>query len=385
MPEKGKSVKDLRGAVSFRSGGTRQFVGYELPTTKNFSLNSYNWTENYNINGSDPLMDMTNVPKLILTEKQPIKKPDWSKVLADASALENLPGIKQIVQVFNTGPNAISQTAGANFLNKLSDKYSSNIAESKKLLDISDLEDLIEGPTINTYEIPFFNTMYLSSNNKDNWSTGSALENAGSTAELINDGFQMNILKHPQWQNSNSEGQGWDTQFYLINKDLDALQKNFTFINAIFPGTQWVRMKAATVGSQDDSGLDAAANKAYDWGTKAAEGIGVSLSYAKSPNVFRVVCPGRFIQLFVALDISVEFVGSVRRMPLHTRIQNVSMVNENTLYPDAYRVSISARDMTPTCYNVYANFLMGQEEVTVSDSTTTSQFFQNGNGYGPLA
>ena len=323
--------------------------------------------ENYNISGNDPLVTMDNVPKLILTETQPIKKPDWSKVLADASALENLPGIKQIVQVFNTGPNAISQVAGSNYLNKLSDRYSSSIAESKKLLDISDIESLIEGPTINTYEIPFFNNMYLSSSNKDNWSTGSALDSAGSTAEMINDGFQMNILKHPQWQNSNSEGPGWESSFYLINKDLDALQKNFTFINAIFPGTQWVRMKAAKVGSLEDSGLNAAANKAYDWGTKAAEDIGVSLSYAKSPNVFKVICPGRFIQLFVALDIEVEFVGSVRRMPLHEKIKGVSMVNENTLYPDAYRVRITARDMTPTCYNVYANFLMGQEEVTVSE------------------
>jgi len=66
--------------------------------------------------------------------------------------------------------------------------------------------------------------------------------------------------------------------------------------------------------------------------------------------------------------MEVEFVGSARRMPLHNKIKGVSMVNENTLYPDAYKVTITARDMTPTCYNVYANYLMGQEEITTVEA-----------------
>jgi len=205
------TVKDLRAGIVFRNASKEAQANTTLHTRQNFSLNSYKWLENYNINGKDPSIKFENVPKLILTERQPIKKPDWSKVIADATSFENLPVIKEIIAAFNTVPNLLSQMAGSNYLNRLSDRYSSSVAESKKLLDISDIENLIEGPTINTYEIPFFNPMYLSSSNKDNWSTGSALDNAGSTAEVLNDGFQMNILKHPQWQNSNSEGPGWES------------------------------------------------------------------------------------------------------------------------------------------------------------------------------
>lgn len=365
------TFKDLRGAITFRSSLQYSTDGMGPPELvhRNFDLKSYKWMENYNVSGQDPLVDTKSVPKLILTEIQPKKKPDWSKVLADAAALGEIQGVKQIIQVFNTGPNAVSQLVGANYLNKLTDEYSSNMSKSKQLLDISDILALVEGDTINTYEIPFFNNMYLSSSNKDGWSVGSALDGIGSTAEIINDGFQMNILKHPQWQNSNSEGPGWETEFYLINSDLDALQKNFSFINAIFPGTQWVRMKHLDIGAvAEDSAQQSAANKSYNFGNNVAEKIGASLSYARSPNLFRVICPGRFQQLFVALDITVEFVGSVRKMPLYEKIKlPKSMINENTLYPDAYKMTISARDLTPTCYNVYANFLMDQEDVTVTE------------------
>lgn len=367
-----KEYTDLRRAVTFRSV-SKDDDGQEIkPTRRNFTLNSITWSDHYEMNGNTPLINNNDVPKLKLTEYQPIKKPDWSKIVEAAGSIGTIQGVSQVLDTVLNPINALSQYYGYQYLNSVAAEYSSNTSKADKLLDISDIENLMEGDIINSYEIPFFSDIYLRSNNKDNWTTGSAMESAGKMAEILNDGFQMNILKTPQWQNSSEEGLNWETEFYLYNATVKDLQKNFTFINSIFPSTQWVRMRSAKADEGFAKADSLLANnkltaKAHDNGSfNGLQALGNSLAFAKSPNFFRVECPGRFLQLFVALDIEVAFVGNVRKMPLHDLIDDkVKMINENTLYPDAYKITISAKDMTPNCFNVYANYLMKHESVVV--------------------
>jgi hypothetical protein len=376
------SFKDIRSSIVFRSASKNASSGDSATPSqpKSFSLKDYKWVEKYQMNGSDDLHLNEAVPKLILVERQPIKKPDWSKIVSSLQAIDSIPGISQLLQTSLSPINSVSQAVGSNFLNSKADEYSSSTTKADELLDISDLEKLIEGPVVATYEIPFFNETYLRSNNRDGWSIGSAMDNAGQFTDIVNDGFQLNILKTPQWQNQSNDGLDWEVEFYLINDDLDSLQKNFQFIHALFPSTQWVRMKADSI-----SGALAEADKKIGESLpvyktllettengvlqKAGETVDDFLAFTKSPNVFRVECPGRFLQLFVALDMEVSYVGNVRQMPLGTKIFNVPLVNSDVLYPDAYRVRLSARDLTPNCYNVYANYLMSQEIVTVDANT----------------
>lgn len=373
------SFKDIRSSIVFRTASKGSTDGASTPQPRSFSLKDFNWAEKYQINGSDDLHWDEAIPKLILVERQPIKKPDWSKIVSSLQALDSVPGISQLLQTSLSPINSISQSVGANFLNAKADEYSSSRTEADKLLDISDIEKLIDGPVVATYEIPFFNDTYLRSNNRDGWSIGSAIDSAGQLTDIINDGFQLNILKTPQWQNQSDGGLDWEVEFHLINDTVDNLQKNFQFIHAFYPSTQWIRMKSDSISgalaeSDKKIGETIPAYKALlSTGAGGLKSIGENvddfLAFAKSPNIFRVECPGRFLQLFVAIDMEVSYVGNVRQMPLGSKIFNVPLINSNMLFPDAYRVRLSARDLTPNCYNVYANYLMSQEIVTVESGS----------------
>lgn len=373
-------IRDIRSSIVFRSAAKKDTEGNTVPIPRSFSLKDYKWNENYQISGENSLHNNYDVPKLVLVERQPVKKIDWSKIVSALQAIDSVPGISQLLQTSLSPFTSLSQTVGANYINSLSDEYSSNKNKADELLNISDLEKLIEGPVVATYEIPFFNETYLRSNNRDGWSVGSAIESAGQLTDLINDGFQLNILKTPQWQNTGADGMDWEVEFYLINNDLDSLAKNFQFIHAMYPSTQWIRMKgeslSGTLAAADNKGLVSKGISTADTATggaatRAIEGIDQFLAYTKSPNIFRVECPGRFLQLFVAIDMEVSYVGGVRSIPLYKKLadQVPITLTEGMLYPDAYRVRLSARDLTPNCYNVYANYLMSQELVTVDAET----------------
>lgn len=386
MPD--NELNDLRAAITFRNAerkaeGIGSIMTPDGPISirsesrysesRSFTLRDYKWSEDYEINGNTPLVDYDAVPKLILVEKQPKKKVDWSKILSDMTALGDLPLIQAVTRFATTGAQTGSQVAGSAYLNNLAAQFSSSVDESSKLLDISSIEGLIEGDVLGTYEIPFYNNTYLRSDTKDGWSIGNALDSAGRMGELLNDGFNMNIIKSPQWSNNNTEGMGWETEFHLLNDDLEALRKNFMFINSLFPGTQWVHIPGNGNLSEQ---VEKAHNAVGSFVETHAQGSSIgnlSLAYAKSPNIFKVECPGRFLQLFVAIDMTVEFVGNVRKMPLHTKL-DMPMLNKDTLYPDAYKITLSARDLTPSCFNVYANYLAGNQKVRVSSGADSEAF-----------
>lgn len=376
------NTNDIRSSIVFRSASkTDETDSNSTPQPRSFSLKDYKWVNKYQINGTNDLHSNDAIPKLILMERQPIKKPDWAQLLSSLSAIDSIGGLDKIIQSSLSPVQGLSQSGGAWFLNAKAKEYSSDSDKANELLNISDLERLIEGPVVATYEIPFFNDAYLKSNSKDGWSVGSAMDNAGQAANIINDGFQLNILKTPQWQNQSNDGLDWEIEFHLLNDSLESLQQNFQFIHALFPSTQWIRMKgdfnADKIKSYDDkikTVLPIYKSATDNAAIPTLEEVVDSVAFTKSPNVFRVECPGRFIQLFVAIDMEVSYVGNVRQMPLETKLTNVPLLKTGSmLYPDAYRVRLSARDLTPNCYNVYANYLMSQEIVTVDHTSSPSR------------
>lgn len=374
------TYKDIRRSISFRSASRpNPFDDSERQVAQHFTLNDYKWCDKYNISNKTELHNNDSVPKLILYERQPVKKPDWSKILSSVQAIDSIPGVSELLQTALSPIQSGVQIGGSTYLKSLENEYSSDKGTADKLLDIADLEGLIEGPIVATYEIPFFSNVYLRSNNRDGWSIGSAIENAGQLTEIINDGFQLNILKTPQWQNSNTEGMDWEVELYLLNDTLDNLKKNFQFIHALYPSSQWVRMHGESIANALKEVDTTLSDQFSTYKTlipnaleKAGKKIDTNLAFIKSPNVFRVECPGRFLQLFVAIDIAVEYVGNLNQMPLHEKIQDVKQIQVGNLYPDAYKVVLSARDLTPNCYNVYAHYLMKREQVTVTDQQTLS-------------
>ena len=339
--------KDIRSSLSFRS--YTQDMNSDGNQQRIYTLNDYRWSD---IVLEDHANDLSSVPKLVLTEFQPKKRVDLAVMLKSVDGVLDSAGdmadaafgakFKQAREIVGAAKEQISQVAGTVAINLTASSYSST-ENSEKLTDITEFLNTISGDTLNVYEIPFYGEEYLNAATKDNWSAGNAMEDAGDMTTLLNDGFQMSMLRSPQWKNTFDYGHSWETEFHLINDTEDNLYRNFKFLNSLTSSSYWVRMP---------------------W--KA--GVGLS----QSPNLFKVECPGRFLQLFVALDIKVTFDGKTRKRELYRRLggnDQIGMVDANTLFPDAYKVEITANDMTPNCFNIYMNYLRNGNKASVIGSS----------------
>jgi hypothetical protein len=351
--------KDIRSSLSFRS--YTQNAGSDGRQQRIYTLNDYRWSD---IPLISEINNLASLPKLVLTEFQPKKALDLSVIIklvdnvaeAVGGGLAKITGGigSSVIDVVKSGQEQISQVVGRTAINKTAQSYSST-ENSEKLTDISEFLNIISGDVLNTYEIPFYGEEYLNAATKDNWSAGNAFEDAGNMATLMNDGFQMSMLRAPQWKNTFDEGHNWSNEFYLINDNVNNLYKNFKFLNSLTSSSYWVRMP---------------------W--KAG------LAISQSPNLFKVECPGRFMQLFVALDIKVTFAGKTRKSELYSKLgssDSIGMIDENTLFPDAYKISIEAKDMTPNCFNIYMNYLRNGNSASVISSTATEV---NADGFGTI-
>ena len=101
------------------------------------------------------------------------------------------------------------------------------------------------GKWLNTYELPFFNNSFLEAQWSKNWSangiTGEFGENVG---KVIQDKFGIDYPTQPKFTvNMGQAGRSeFDIEFYLINKDTNALMKNFQFLTAFYAGTSWMKL-----------------------------------------------------------------------------------------------------------------------------------------------
>jgi hypothetical protein len=77
------------------------------------------------------------------------------------------------------------------------------------------------------------------------------------------------------------------------------------------------------------------------------------------PNVYHVLCPGRFQIYWAAIDIEVTFEGKLKRnidASLYFQKLGIKSIDLDMLWPEAWKVKVEIKDLTPNNFNLYAEY-----------------------------
>jgi hypothetical protein len=141
-------------------------------------------------------------------------------------------------------------------------------------------------------------------------------------------GFGIDFPSNPKF-NVDMQSCGRDdikTEFYLVNTNTSWLKQNFKFIQAFYAGSEWLHLPFCQV---------------------------------RPPNVYHVLCPGRFQIYWAAIDLKITFEGKLRKNEEASKFfrdEGILSIDENMLWPEAWKVEITIRDLTPNNFNVYAEY-----------------------------
>lgn len=116
------------------------------------------------------------------------------------------------------------------------------------------------------------------------------------------------------------------SEFYLVNTNTTWLKQNFKFIQAFYAGSEWLHLPFCQV---------------------------------RPPNVYHVLCPGRFQIYWAALDLKITFEGKLRKNEEASKFfreEGILSIDENMLWPEAWKVEVSINDLTPGNFNLYAEY-----------------------------
>jgi len=180
---------------------------------------------------------------------------------------------------------------------------------------------------LNTYELPYWGNAYLKGQYSNDWETGNIQNALGKGLGEMLGNFGVDYPANPKFKVSMKPTRDpIKTEFYLINSSAEWLKRNFEFIQAIFAGTSWLHMKYCLV---------------------------------RPPNVYHVLCPGRFQIYWAAMDAVVTFEGKLRKskdVSRSLREYGINSIDEDMLWPDAWKISLNIRDLTPNNFNLYAEY-----------------------------
>jgi hypothetical protein len=147
-------------------------------------------------------------------------------------------------------------------------------------------------------------------------------------ANYQQNGFGIDFPSNPKF-NVDMKSCGRDdikSEFYLVNTNTTWLKQNFKFIQAFYAGSEWLHLPFCQV---------------------------------RPPNVYHVLCPGRFQIYWAALDLKITFEGKLRKNEEASKFfreEGILSIDENMLWPEAWKVELSIRDLTPNNFNVYAEY-----------------------------
>ena len=187
------------------------------------------------------------------------------------------------------------------------------------------------GKWLNTFEIPYYGSFYLNGDYKKQWNVGGIddISALGAGFGGLLKKFGIDYPGNPRFNVSmnESKNRSVSTTFYLININSTWLKKNFKFIHAIFAGTTWVHLRYCIV---------------------------------RPTNVYNVVCPGRFMFMWATMSVQVSTVGKLRKNAQVAKELSgkVHSIDENTLFPDAWKMTITIDDLTPNNFNMYADYYL---------------------------
>jgi hypothetical protein len=83
-------------------------------------------------------------------------------------------------------------------------------------------------------------------------------------------------------------------------------------------------------------------------------------------NVYNVLCPGRFNFLWAALSSEITFEGKLRKNKTisknirmaGTTADTIKSITDDMLWPDAWKITITIKDLTPNNFNTYINYFV---------------------------
>jgi hypothetical protein len=332
----------------------RHQIAYRQRNDK-FTLDSYKWS------GVDYDSSM-NVQSIIFKEFQPELSLNAGKLIKNGIdtlisgaklPLEVLFGKTKldsngVAQPGSVGGRAISNIAGAaatygifKAMDRVPDKTKSGLDDIGNNI----YKKLFSGTVLREFHFPYLNDTYLQSS-KGTWSN----ENLGSSVggiEMSNQMLGLNIPSIPSWTNDDQTVEQ-SLEFYLLNDTVKDLLDNFKMVHTLLPGTLWMQ-----------NGL-----------------------VQRSPNIYQVYIPGRTMCYFASLDVTIECVGKLRVVPLAGKTINSTFkgINESTLFPDAYKVTIKWKNITPNNFNAYEAFMNNvSSKVTVNTGEQQDAFNSGGN------
>lgn len=311
-------------------------VGIHLTPSRTFYMNqNYLFSDSLAKIGYDFQNKFKSTPEiqpLILNEFQPYQMLSIADLIPGAAQMaagllskaSNLVGNS----VINIAKNAIHN----NFLDKFSQNpnelyLTSHRREYFTTDPVTQVRNMFNGGIwLNTYELPFYGKTYLKAANSGKWQLGAAEKALGSGLGDLAKSIGIDYPSNPKFTPSMGSERQVETEFYLINSNSSWLKKNFQFIQAIFAGTAWVHMKYCVV---------------------------------QSPNVYNVLCPGRFQMYWAAMDSEITFEGKLRK---NEKVSNelsklgIKSIDKDMLWPDAWKIKLTIKDLTPNSFNLYADY-----------------------------
>lgn len=326
------SMPSANGKYDLRGGS-----GYPLRQGNIWTLDKYEWSNSsayeQRINtGSTTDNTYPDIQKIILREFQPNLMVDVGQIIDSlGSGLLSLifkPGTEGGAASFTEAfLGVVGKSVGA-FAPRVIEKgliYAAlnnpdSITGSNAIGLIS--QYMFSGPPVGYYECPFFEELFLDNKGHGNWTQSGSARLGGSLASAAKAGANIDFPTTPTWALGDSKGFDFSFSFWLINKDVISLAKNFKFLQSLIAGTFWIQLNVQQ----------------------------------KSPNVYQIIVPGRFRKFFTSLDVKVTAHGKLRRV-LQTTNQYVADPLLNNLMPEVWKVEINVEDLTPNNFNSHAEFI----------------------------
>lgn len=366
-------MRNLPRGINFRSNSSMKIAEGVEGSDEIYPSKSYYMNQNYLFTNSlaapAPLGKINRdllpeVQTLIINEFQPYDVLTVGDMLQGAGDM--IIGMVQKTLNFIGGGlmNTVKNTAMNIYIDEVSKDPSilyKNTTRDRSYFSsdpVQQVENMFNGGKwLNTYEIPYFGKEYLNSNYSSKWQVGGAEQAQGSLGKLQTENFGIDFPATPKFKVTPGEScrATIQTEFYLVNPNEKWLYRNFQFIQAIFAGTSWLNLK---------------------------------YSFVRPPNVYHVICPGRFQMMWAAMDIAVTFEGKLRKnKAMSNRLikLGIKSIDEDMLWPDAWKISISLKDFTPNNFNMYANYYMNgfnQDEIaSLSSKQELSSIVQSFGNY----
>lgn len=293
-----------------------------------YYLSDYNWSMNekaLNKMGLKP----ADFPYIRVYELQPDRRVSFKKIA------DNIAG------VVDQASNWLLGTAGT-IVTALVNKLGATTAEAQAYSSNTKwVDDLLAGDWVGQYDIPYFGNDFFKSSSSSGWSMGNLLEKS----DFLKNSLTMNVQDIPTWQYTPGEGQTLTCPIVLVNETIEDFIKNLKFLYSFTMGSFWLQE---------------------------------SFLRYRSPNLYRLICPGRFVYLYAALDVSAEYLGKIKRYstadakrffgeddsafenfkPLKRYITGMDTCN----IPEAFKVSATFKNLTPNAFNIINGYM------TVSES-----------------